>query len=316
MKLRNVAFLIFAMCLSGCDSSGGNSFQGYVEGEFVYLASPCAGRLENLPVSRGQTVDGGTLLYELEADYERHALQQAEQEMLAASAQLGDMETGKRPEEVAMAVAQLNQAKAEEANAITQLRRNERLIKSRGVSQKELDDSMASAKSASARVTELARQVDVYNLPEREKLIEAQQATVRSAEARVAQARWELDQKRIHAPAAGLVYDTLYRLGEWVAAGNPVIQLLPPGNVKIRFFVPEATIAQVQCGQTVLFRMDGRAEPLRASVSYVSTSAEYTPPIIYSNETRSKLVFMVEAHPDPETASSLHPGQPVSVSLP
>lgn len=316
MKVNNIVFLFLALCLTSCNPSDNNSFQGYVEGEYVYLASPRAGKLEKLLTSRGQTVSEGTLLCELEADYERHALRQAEQEMLAASAQLNDMETGKRPEEVAMAVAQLNQAKAEATNATLQLRRNEKLIKSGGISQRELDDSRAAARTATARVTELTRQVEVFNLPEREKKIEAQQANVRSAEARVAQARWELDQKRLQAPAAGLVYDTLYRQGEWIPAGNPVVQLLPPGNIKIRFFVPETKIAEIQCGKSVHFKIDGRTELLTASVSYISSSAEYTPPIIYSNETRSKLVFMVEAHPDPETAPSLHPGQPVSVSLP
>ncbi len=209
MKIHSLVCLFFALCLSGCSSSDGNSFQGYVEGEYVYLASSRAGRLESLLTSRGQTVSEGTLLCELEADYERHALRQAEQELLSASAQLSDMETGKRPEEVAMAVAQLNQARAEATNADLQLRRNQKLIKSGGVSQRQLDDSIAAARTATARVTELVRQVDVYNLPEREKKIEAQQAAVKSAEARVAQARWDLDQKRFQAPVAGPVHDTL-----------------------------------------------------------------------------------------------------------
>ncbi len=316
MKTKATVFLLLALCLSGCSSSDSASFQGYVEGEYVYLASSRAGTLESLPASRGQTVSRGTLLFELEADYERHALRQAEQDMISASAQLRDMETGKRPEEVAMAEAQLNQARAEAANADLQLRRNEKLIRSGGVSQRQLDDSIAASRTANARVTERVRQVDVYNLPEREKKIEAQQAAVRSAEARVAQARWDLDQKRLQAPADALVYDTLYRQGEWVSAGSPVVQLLPPGNIKIRFFVPEAMLARIQCGAPVRFMVDGRTDALAATITYVSPSAEYTPPVIYSNETRSKLVFMVEARPSPETAPSLHPGQPVSVSLP
>jgi HlyD family secretion protein len=196
------------------------------------------------------------------------------------------------------------------------LRRHENLIKSGGISKQELDDSRAAASATAARVTELASQVEVYHLPERKKKIEAQQAVVKAAEARVAQARWELEQKRIQAPAAGLVYDTLFRQGEWVPAGSPVVQMLPPGNVKIRFFVPETRIGGIRLGSRVVVQVDGRAEPVQASISYVAANAEYTPPIIYSNETRSKLVFMVEARPELEIAPSLHPGQPVSVSLP
>lgn len=165
-------------------------------------------------------------------------------------------------------------------------------------------------------MAELTRQIEVYRLPEREKRIAAQRAEVSAKEARAAQARWTLEQKRISAPADGLIYDTLYREGEWVPAGSPVVQMLPPGNVKIRFFVPEPLIGGLRLGDRVSVRMDGRPEPFPAVVSYVAPDAEYTPPIIYSNETRSKLVFMVEARPDPESSALLHPGQPVSVSLP
>ncbi|MDR1659121.1 MAG: HlyD family efflux transporter periplasmic adaptor subunit [Desulfovibrio sp.] len=257
-----------------------------------------------------------TLLFELEAEYERHALRRAEQELLSATAQFNDMETGKRPEEVAMAEAQLNQAKAEAANAAGQLRRHESLVKSGGISRRELDNSRAAARTTAARVVELISQVEVYNLPEREKKIEAQRATVNAVDARTAQARWELEQKRVRAPAAGLVHDTLYRVGEWVSAGNPVVQLLPPGNIKVRFFVPETLAGGLRIGSRVLVRMDGRADPFPAVISYIAANAEYTPPIIYSDQTRSKLTFMVEAKPELEIASSLHPGQPVSVSLP
>ncbi|MDR3323761.1 MAG: HlyD family efflux transporter periplasmic adaptor subunit, partial [Zoogloeaceae bacterium] len=240
---------------------------------------------------------------------------QAEQALLSATAQLNNMETGKRPEEIAVARAQLNQAQAEAANAATLLRRYETLIKTNGIAQQELDNAKAAASATAARVTELRRQVDVYRLPEREKLVEAQRAAVSAAEARAAQARWVLAQKQVSAPAAGQVYDTLFRAGEWVPAGSPVVQLLPPGNVKIRFFVPETQIGGIHIGEPVRVKADGREPPFTAIISYVAANVEYTPPIIYSNETRSKLVFMIEARPEAE-AAALHPGQPVSVSLP
>lgn len=314
---RMMALLIVLLAsLAGCGKSDDPVFQGYVEGEYVYLASPRAGRLENLLTERGHTVDAGTPLFELEAEYERQALRQAEAEQVSAMAQLKDMETGKRPAEVAMAEAQLHQARAEEATAAALLRRHEALIKTGGISRQELDDSRAMEKSATARVAELSSQVAVFHLPEREKKIEAQAAAVRAADARVAQARWDREQKQVSAPASGLVYDTLFRQGEWVPAGSPVVQMLPPGNVKIRFFVPESLIDGLRVGSRIQVKADGRAEAFPASISHVASNAEYTPPIIYSNETRSKLVFMVEARPEPETAASLHPGQPVSVSLP
>ncbi|MNN69017.1 putative efflux pump membrane fusion protein [compost metagenome] len=111
----------------------------------------------------------------------------------------------------------------------------------------------------------------------------------------------------------GLVYDTPYRLGEWVPAGSPVVRMLPPGNVKVRFYVPEAVVGALRNGQAVQVRCDGCAAPVAASITYVANEAEYTPPVIYSNETRNKLVFLVEARPSAADAIKLRPGQPVEV---
>ena len=299
--------------LPACGSGEDGAFQGYVEGDYVYLASARAGRLERLPAEKGQACAKGALLAELENERERQALAAAEESLAQAEAVLADMQSGKRPEEIAMAEAQLRRAKAEAENCRLQLVRNEGLYASRAVSQKALDQSRADAKATQARVAELERQVAVWNLPERMKRIEAQEAAVRAARAAVSLARWDLEQKRIEAPAAGLVYDTLFRQGEWVPQGSPVVQLLPPGGVKIRFFVPEAKLAGLACGAEVEARADGLAAPVRARVVYVAQDAEYTPPVIYSNETRAKLCFMAEAKPSAEDAARLHPGQPVAV---
>lgn len=311
-----LALALLIMTCPGCSNAEDDAFQGYIEGEYVYLASERGGRLETLAVQRGASVDAGAALFRLTPDPERQLLQQAEQEWLAATALLRDMETGKRPEEVAMAVAQLERAQVDEANARVQWQRNVRLFKVGGVSRAQLDDAEKAAKTAEALVAELRSQVAVYHLPDRAQRIAAQQATAGAAEAKVAQARWNLEQKRVAAPSAGLVYDTLYLVGEWVPAGNPVVQLLPPGNVKIRFFVPETRLAGIHVGNSVRVLVDGREAPVTASVSYISQRAEYTPPVIYSNATRSKLVFMVEALPEPDVAALLHPGQPVSVRVP
>jgi HlyD family secretion protein len=114
-------------------------------------------------------------------------------------------------------------------------------------------------------------------------------------------------------PQAGAVIDTLFREGEWVPAGSPVVRLLPPANVKVRFFVPEGSLTLFPVGKRLTVRCDGCAAAVESTVSYVSTEPEFTPPIIYSNETRAKLVFMIEARPAAEGASALRPGQPVEV---
>ena len=109
--------------------------------------------------------------------------------------------------------------------------------------------------------------------------------------------------------------DTLYREGEWVPAGSPVVRMLPPENVKLRFFVPQSIAGGLKPGRNVSVSCDGCAAAVPATVTYISSEPEYTPPVIYSNETRAKLVFMVEARPTAEDGSRLRPGQPVAVTL-
>jgi HlyD family secretion protein len=131
----------------------------------------------------------------------------------------------------------------------------------------------------------------------------------------VAQAAWRLEQKSAAAPVAALVQDTYFVQGEWVVAGRPVVSLLPPGNLKARFYVPEGMLSAMKPGLELQILCDGCPAPIAARVSFVSNQAEYTPPVLYSKESRSKLVFLVEARLDPSVSDKLRPGQPVDVRL-
>uniref|UniRef100_UPI0022B5B974 HlyD family secretion protein n=1 Tax=Burkholderia sp. IMCC1007 TaxID=3004104 RepID=UPI0022B5B974 len=304
---------LLAACGRPADDAA--AYQGYVEGEFVYLSSSQAGTLTQLSVERGQAIAAGTPVFALDAVSETAALQQAQHQLAAARAQLADLQTGKRPPEVAVTRAQLAQASAQAARAAAQLARDERQYAAGGLSKQQLDDTRTAAQTTAAQMRELQNQVDVARLPGRAQQVAAQAAQVDAAQAAVAEAQWKLDQKRVAAPAAGRVYDTLYRVGEWVQAGNPVVQMLPPQNLKVRFFVPEAAIASLAPGRTIAIHCDGCAADVPARITYVSSNAEYTPPVIYSNESRTKLVFMVEARPALADAPKLHPGQPVAVRM-
>ncbi|QDL37687.1 HlyD family secretion protein [Rhodoferax sediminis] len=307
--------LCVAAALAGCSHHDDNTYQGYIEGEFVYLGSSQSGKLAQLPVARGQTVEAGAPVFALESVDEAAALQQAQQQLAVARAQLADIQTGKRPPEVNVIKAQLAQALANARKAALQLTRDEAQFRVGGIAKAQLDDSQANADATAAQVRELTHQVDVARLPGRSQQIGAQSAQIEAAQAAVAQAQWKLDQTRVSAPARGLVYDTLYRVGEWVQAGNPVVQLLPPQNVKVRFFVPETIVGALAPGRALAIHCDGCAADVPAKITYIANKAEYTPPVIYSNENRAKLVFMVEAHPSAADAARLHPGQPVAVTL-
>jgi HlyD family secretion protein len=313
--LRVAAVLAAGIACAGCSKEAPGTWQGYVEGEFVYLASSQAGQLTELSVSRGQTVADNAPLFALEAQNETEAVVQAREQLRAARAQLADLNTGKRPPEVDVTQAQLVQAQADAARAATQYQRDEIQLRAGGIAQSQLDDSHATALSTAARVRELKSQVAVARLPGRIEQIRAQNAQVEADQAALAQAQWKLDQKSLRAPHGGLVFDTMYRSGEWVPAGSPVVRLLPPANVKVRFFVPQAVVGSLAPGRHVLIHCDGCPADVPAVLSFISDQVEYTPPVIYSNESRAKLVFMVEARPQLADAPKLRPGQPVVVSL-
>ena len=191
MKFSVSLFCLLALSglLQGCSGNDGNECQGYVEGEYVYLSSARAGRLEKLLARKGSSVESGVLLASLESEYERQAVAKSERSLAQTRALYNDMLTGKRPAEVSMAKAQLAKARADQANASAELARVEALYRQNAVSKKELDNQRAVSRSADATVVEMQKQVDVYNLPEREQRIAAQKAAVEADEAALAQAR-------------------------------------------------------------------------------------------------------------------------------
>ncbi|MCW3478196.1 HlyD family efflux transporter periplasmic adaptor subunit [Neisseriaceae bacterium JH1-16] len=310
-----LAVVLVSLVLASCGQPQQNTFQGYVEGEFVYVASSQPGRLDSLAVQRGQQVTARLPLFALEAVDETAARQQALRQLDAAQAQLKDLQTGKRPAELDVTRAQLTQAQAQAAKSAQQLRRDREQYRVGGIAQAQLEASQSGADADAGRVRELQSQLAVGRLPGRDQQLRAQGAQVAAARAALAQAQWKLDQKAVTSTRNGRVFDTMYRVGEWVPAGSPVVRLLPPENIKLRFFVPEPVLGRLAVGQSVTVGCDGCKATLPARITYIATEAEYTPPVIYSNENRAKLVYLIEAHPSVADAPKLHPGQPVEVTL-
>jgi HlyD family secretion protein len=310
-----LGIVVAALCASaGCTRSEPEGAQGYVEGEFVYVASPLPGALEALHVQRGAQVQGGDPLFTLDSVSERAARDEAERRLAEARANLEDAQKGKRPSEIASLEAQLKQGRVTLAQSEKEYLRQKKLFPD-GTPEQDLDRSRFTRDEARQRVAQLEADLETARLGSRPDQIAAAEANVRAQEAALVKAEWNLSQKRQRAPQAGLIFETLYRAGEWVAAGRPVVALLPPQNIKVRAFVPEPQIGLLHPGDPVRVTMDGVGEPFMGTISFISPRAEYTPPVIYSRENRSKLVFMVEAVFDPITAAELHPGQPVDVQF-
>jgi HlyD family secretion protein len=303
------------LALAGCSENTPSGFQGYVEGEFVQVATSVGGRLEKVAVKRGEEVAAGAPLFSLESVSESESLREAEAHLKSSEAVLADLRLGRRPPELDVTAAQLRQAEAEERLSASRLERDEAQYKIGGISQLQLDDSRADHVVRAARVAQLRGEVEVAKLPSRSDQVAAQEAILTASRAAVERARWQLGQKTVAAPRSGRVYDTPYHPGDWVPAGAPVVRLLPPENVKVRFFVPQAVAAGMAAGKTVVVE-PGVGAGLSAVVDYVSTEAEFTPPVIFSNQTSGKLVYMIEARTDSEVARRLAPGQPVRVRFP
>ncbi len=305
--------LIAAAAVGGCSNGGSKAWQGYLEGDFVYVSSPLAGRLEKLLVTKGARVEAGAPLFELERAAEVAAQRQAAQQLEAARAQLEDLRKGSRPEEIAALEARLGQARAAAELSRLELARQQTLFGTGAISASDFDHARLTHESNSRAVEEDEAKLGIARLGGRSDALAAAAASVQAAADAEAHARWSVDQKAQAAPAAALVFDTLYREGEFVAAGNPVISLLPPANIKVRFFVPEGALAQLKAGDRVKVGIQGLPSPLEATVSYLSPKSEYTPPVLYNQDNRAKLVYMVEALFPPGVAADLHPGQPVAV---
>ena len=241
--------LMLLLLLAGCSDPPKNRFQGYVEGEFVYVASPLAGQLETLSVQRGQQVTAGQPLFALDETPEKAAHEQIKAALVLSEAELA---------------------------------RQEKLFRTGVAATQDLDRARSTRDQDKKRLD---------------------------------QTDWSFDQKKQSALQSGLVYDTLLRQGEWVPAGKPVVVLLPPQNIKVRAFIPETRVGSIHYGETARVTVDAVQNPFFGKVSFISPRAEYTPPVIYSRESRAKLVFMVELIFDPQDAANLHPGQPVDVEF-
>ena len=302
-----------AALLAGCAKPAEDTWSGYVEGEYVYVAAPLGGQLTVLSVRRGDVVARDAPLFALDADAERAAREEAAARAAAAQAQAADTGKGKRTDEVAVTRAQLTQARAQATLATAELARQQQLIAQGFISASRLDDALGTERQARARVTELDAALRVAQLPARSDERAAAAANVQAAEQALQQTLWREQQKRQRAPAAGQVAETYFRVGEFVGAGQPVIALLPPGATKARFFVPESGLATIRVGDPVTIACDGCGAPIAARIDFIATQAEYTPPVIYSNTQRARLVFMVEARPDARDGLRLKPGQPVDV---
>lgn len=289
-------------------------WQGYADADFIRVGPTQQGLLTAVLVRRGDRVGAGTRLFDQDDTADRAARDQAAQLLAQALQQAANLRQGGKPTEIDQAAANLAETRAILVRTAADLARARSLLPTGVVTRQSVDQAEADFQSARAKVESLQAALAQARAPlGRQWEIEAQVAAAAAAREALKEANWRLDQRHVAAPADAWVADVLAQPGETVAAGAPVVSLLAPANLFVRFFIPASALPTVHLGQPVALACDGCPAGLTASVSFIAPQAEYTPPLIYSKSTTAKLVFLVEARPPADQAGRLNPGQPVRV---
>jgi HlyD family secretion protein len=289
-------------------------FNGYVEADYVYVAPANAGRIASISVDEGQRIFQGQQVYTLDSTQHRAVLAAAEARVEVAAANLENLQTGSRAQEIAVIRAELARAQAEQTLAAGNLERSEQLFERGDVAEARVDADRAAFASAQAQVAQLRAQLEVAELPARDAQLIAASATLDAAEADAAAARIAFENQIILAPISGRVEAVYFETGEVAGAGSPVFSILPDDTLRAIFFVPEPDRAEIRIGDTLTVSCVACGDGLEATVVRVHSSPQYTPPIIYSREERNRLVFRAEA--EIGDGSGLLPGQPISLEVP
>jgi HlyD family secretion protein len=307
--------LMMLFALVGCSDQDKPAYLGYIDGKYIYLSSSVPGNLIQRLVNRGEQVKEGQKLYTLDPNPQQSELEQAQAQLTQSRQTLANLITGQRQTILNEITAQQRQAQADFVLAEQNIKRYRKLYKDGAVGKAELDSREATYNSTKEKVKEVNANLAEAKLGARKHLIFAQEAEVDVERANIKKLEWELSQKTMYANKSGLIFDTFYREGEYVPAGQAVLALLPPQNIRLQFFVPEKVLSQIKIGDQVNFTCDNCKRSNNATIYYISPQAEYTPPIIYSRDTREKLVYKVEADMPSQEAVKFHPGQPIEVSI-
>jgi HlyD family secretion protein len=288
---------------------------GYVEGEYVAVAPIDVARIESESVRRGDALKAGAPIAQVECEDARIALRNAEAALTQTESDLANILYGRRPEEIAALDASLKAAQVTADDAQRTFLRRQNLLERGYASQADFDAAKTAYDVAVARARELFANLEVAKLPARADEIASAKAKVEQAQAARDSAKWRLDQRSLAAPSDGYVSDIVRRVGDVAGPQAPVVSFLPNGAIKLKVYVPEARLAGLSLGQKLAVRCDGCEAGLSAEITYIAREPEFTPPVIYSLESRQTLVYLIEARAGPNKPLKLQPGQIVDVSF-
>ncbi|WP_292532833.1 HlyD family efflux transporter periplasmic adaptor subunit [Methylocystis sp.] len=289
-------------------------FLGYVEGEILYIGPYETERVASLAVSAGAQVKKGDPLFTMSTTLLDRARDEASARIAQLEAQVENVQAAmNRPEQIAVLQAGLERAEAALQLSRSDYDRQRKLYAEGHVAKAALDRAEMARARDEASVKEARRQVEASRMASRSQEIEAAEANLKQARAQLDAMNIRVKRQSVVAPAEGVVQDVFFRPGEIVTAGQPVIALLPPENRKVRFFVSEPELPKISLGERMRITCDGCVDNLYGRVSFIASRQEYTPPVIFSDKERAKLVFKAEARLE-GAARALPLGMPVAVA--
>ncbi|MGE4064431.1 MAG: HlyD family secretion protein [Rhodospirillaceae bacterium] len=309
--MKRALVLIWVLTLGACDS-GIPHLNGYAEGEFIMLAPETPGRVAEVNVVEGAEVAAGAVLFRLDSATEQLAVGAARARAAAADARFDDAAAGGRTPEIAAAREQLEQARAVQVRARADRARAQDLADTGVIPRARLDEAVAAAETADAQVAEARQRVTLAELPARENQIKALAAAAEEAAQQVAIAEDALRRRTVTAPAPGRVERILRYAGDLAGPTLPAVRFLPEGRVIAVLFIPEPALSQVPVGTRLVIACDGCPQNATAEVVSVAGETEFTPPIIYSDAERARLVYRAEAR---FTAFTPPPGTPIRAEV-
>ena len=312
-KLLFIAATVWLLTACQPTTTEETSITGYVEAELRFVAAPQAGWITEQNLKEGDLISTGQLLFKLDATRQLAEVEQAQQNFLAAEAQRLDLQKGARPEEVNALKSQRQEAQARLDLAQSELKRIQSLVNKGLTTAEQLDRAKTDVAVGQAQVKTVQNNIAVAGLGGRIDNLIGAEAQAKSAAAQLDSLQYQLAQRSLTANMAGLVDEIYYHVGEYVNSSAPVLSIRLIDQDKVRFHVSQAQLHDLKLGQNITVQADGMNTSIPAKISYIASSAEFTPPVIYSKDSRAKLVFLIEAQLD--AGQSLNPGLPVDVSL-
>ena len=314
-NMKSTLFLILILLLVSCQKqqSEDKIITGYIEEELRLIASPQSGWIIENDIVEGDRIQPGQLLFRLDNENQVNEVKTLEKNLEAAKASINDMQKGARPDELKSMNAQLQEAQSRFELAQNELVRAEKLFKKGLLDQSKLDTAKSNKEVIAAQIKSLQSKLNLAQLGARSDQIIQAQAQAEAIVSQLSIAKYNLSQRDVYSGISGVVKEVLYHKGEYVQPSSIVLKLQLPELNKVRFYIPQSELVNVSLNQKISVSADGMSQPVEARISYISESVEFTPPVIYSNESRDKLVFLVEARLSAE--SSLHAGLPVDIKL-